>query len=386
MLARHFSPYFEILFAHADKYSEFIKKEGYKTFICESFNAEEVLEYVEKFDFSWINEKALEAVYNDQVRIIASLKPLVVLGDTSLTLKMAAETTGVTYISLMNGYMSKYYSSTRRISRTHPVYKFVNKLPGQVLDLITQKGEAIAFYKLHRPFKKIRSKYRLSKEIYYINELEGDINLICDLVELFPQKNLPENYVMMSPLYYDTNTISGIIDKMLDKRKKTIFVSMGSSGNWGKILFLNDPHFEKYNIITAGDSANVLNAAHIIKTAFINIHEIFPVTDLVVCHGGNGTVYQSLLYGIPLLCKTNNFEQEWNVEALKRLNAGISLDNLSVISDYINVVDEWIVKKESGLNDLYKARLKDEAEKLGVIIQQIATHLIGSQESYMQRV
>lgn len=378
MLARHFSLYFDILVLHSDEYADFISKEGYHTFRCKSLNSAHILDAVKKFDFSWINEKDLEAVYHDQVRIIETLRPLAVLGDTSLTLKMAAEKTNVTYISLMNGYMSKYYLYTRRISRTHPAYKLVNHLSGQILDMITQKGETLAFYKVHRPFKRIRLKNKLSKEFYYPDELEGDINLICDLVDLFPQKTLPANYVVISPLYYDTATGYAQIAKKLDNNKKTIFVSMGSTGNWSKVLFLNNPYFTKYNVIAAGNGADVLDAAHIIKTAFVNVHEIFPVTDLVICHGGNGTVYQSLLYGIPLLCKTNHFEQEWNVQALEKAHAGKSLDELSKLDEYITVINEWIVKKESGLNKRYPAKIQEEANKLGRVIRKIALNITAS--------
>lgn len=378
MLARHFSPYFEILLLHADKYADFISKEGYHTFKCKSLDSAHIMKAVKKFDFSWINEKDLETVYHDQVRTIETLRPVAVLGDTSLTLKMAAEKTGITYISLMNGYMSKYYLYTRRISRIHPAYKLVIHLSGQILDIITQKGEALAFYRVHRPFKKIRLKNKLSKEIYYLDELEGDINLICDLVELFPQKNLPANYMVISPLYYDTATGYTQILKKLDKNKKTIFVSMGSTGDWSKVLFLNNLYFSKYNVIAAGSGADVLHAFHIIRTAFIDVHEIFSVTDLVICHGGNGTIYQSLFYGIPLLCKTNHFEQEWNVQALEKLHAGKSLDDLSELDEYITVINEWIVKKESGLNKRYHAKIQEEANKLGKITRKIALSITAS--------
>ncbi len=376
MLARHFAEYFEVMFAHSDAYADFISREGYQTFNCKSLHAPLVMECVNKFDFSWINEESLESVYTDQVTTIEKLQPVAVLGDTSLTLKMAAEKTGVTFISLMNGYMSKYYSLTRKISRTHPVYKYMNLLPGPLLDLLTEKGESIAFYKLHRPFKEIRAKYHLIKKFSYLDESEGDINLITDLALLFPQNLLPGSYTMIAPLYYDTDVVFSQISQKLDKHKKTIFVTMGSTGDWHKVRFLNNPYFKKYNIVTAGDSRNVLNAGSIIKTPFINVREIFHRTDLVICQGGNGTIYQSLSYGIPLLCKTNNFEQEWNVEALERLQVGRSLDGIRNIDEYIILVDEWIERKGAASNESVKVAVRNEADKLGTIVKRIAAGVV----------
>lgn len=375
MLARHFKTYCKVLFAYDEKFAEFIAGEGFQTFICHSLDAVSVLECVKKFNFSWLNEEDLECVYNDQVRIIRELKPIAVLGDTSPTLKMAAEKAGVTYISLMNGYMSKYYSFNRKISRTHPGYKFANLFPQTIFDLITKKGEALAHYRVHKPFKRIREKHRLSKEMYYLDELEGDVNLICDLVELFPQRESPHNYKVIPPLYYESDREYNEIGNSLDKNKKTIFVSMGSSGDWKKVRFLNHPYFRKYNVITAADTENILSAVNIIKTAFANIRELLPFTDLVICHGGNGTIYQSLFYGIPVLCKTNHFEQEWNVEALERIEAGKSLDQIVSISDYISLVDEWIEKKEKGFYYIYKNKINEEQLKLKSIIQDIALNI-----------
>jgi UDP:flavonoid glycosyltransferase YjiC (YdhE family) len=237
--------------------------------------------------------------------------------------------------------------------------------------LLTQAGEYIAFYQVHKPFRNIRKKQGLLPTKNYLDELEGDINLICDLVELFPQEALPPDYALISPLYYEANTASEQLTEMLDKTKKTIFVSMGSTGDWNKVRFLNHPFFQKYNLVAAGDADNALHAAHIIKSEFVNTQELFPFTDLVICHGGNGTIYQSLAYGIPVLCKTNHFEQEWNVDALERFKLGKSLDEMMDVHEYIALVAEWIDKKAKGLGD-YPKKIQLQRERLAETINIIA--------------
>lgn len=351
MLAKHFSPYFDIYFAHDDRYAGFVEKENFSTFYCPGLDAEYVIECVKKFNFSWINEDTLEPVYHEQVNIIQRLKPVAVLGDTSPTLKMAAEKAGVLYISLMNGYMSKYLLHARKLSRTHSTYWLLKEFPGVIVDLFTHAGEQIAFYQVHRPFRQMRKRHRLSLTKNYLDELEGNINLICDLAELFPQKLLPSDYTFISPLFYESTVASTDLADKLDKSKKTIFVSMGSTGDWHKVSFLNHPAFQEYNLVAAGDVENVLHATNIIKTGFANTQELFPFTDLVICHGGNGTIYQSLVYGIPVLCKTNHFEQEWNIDAIERFKLGKSLDEITHLHDYISLVAEWIDKKQKGLGD-----------------------------------
>jgi UDP:flavonoid glycosyltransferase YjiC (YdhE family) len=376
MLAKELSHYFEILFPHSDKYADFIAQEGFQTFRCKSIDAALVMECAQRFDFSWMNENALEAVFHDQVRIIETLRPIAVLGDTAPTLKMAAEKTGVTYLSLMNGYMSKYYSYTRKLSRTHPVFRLINKLPAPVLDLLTGKGEAIAFYKIHRPFKKIRSAHHLSKINTYLDELEGDVNLVCDLKSLFPLKALPPGYLVIGPLFYNPALTYSNPREQLDNKKQTIFVTMGSSGDWRNVQFLNNEYFARYNVVTAGDSNSLINAPHIIQTTFINIHDLFNVTDLVICQGGNGTIYQAFLYGIPVLCKTNIFEQEWNVEAIERLHAGASLDSAEKIEDNISIISEWITRKGRGNLVMLKQQVQHDTAIMGTVVSRLATQLL----------
>lgn len=375
MLAKYFSPYFEILFVYSETYTHFVNKQGFESFTCQSLDAKKIMEAVKKFNFSWINEKDLHEVLTAQVKIISQLKPLVVLGDTSPSLKMAAEKTGVYFISLMNGYMSKYYAFSRNLTRTHPAYPILKWLPKSVLDALTRKAEALTMGKVHYPFKKIRNNYKLPKKKSYLDELEGDFNLICDLAELFPQNGLPLNYKLIAPLYYEQpRQMTGLKEK-LDKSKKTIFVSMGSTGDWQKVIFFNATYFSKYNLVTAGDSNNVLNASHIIKAAFINVHDFFSETDLVICHGGNGTIYQALLYGIPVLCKTCHFEQEWNVSALERLGVGKSIDDVENIDKYITVIEEWVQKKNNQ-SKYYSQRIQQENRRLHKTVAEIAIHIL----------
>src|SRR4051812_15199990 len=163
MLAGHLRDRYEIRFAHSERYTVFVVQAGYNTFPCKSFDAVQVMESANRFNFDWINEAALEAIYADQVRVLDSLQPVAVLGDTAPTLKMATEKAGVFYLSLLNGYTTKHYAYTRKLSRTHPVYKYINMLSGQLLEMLTQKGESLSLYKLHRPFKKLRALHQLSK-------------------------------------------------------------------------------------------------------------------------------------------------------------------------------------------------------------------------------
>lgn len=374
VLCRHLMNYFEIKFANHAEYSSFISGENFSLFECESIDAKFATQKMEKFDFSWINEPDLEKVFLQQVGAIEKFRPVAVLGDHSPTLKMAAEKTGVRFISLLNGYMSKHYSGKRSISRTHPAYSFVRLLPGNLADALTKKGESIQLRKIHKPFKSIRNRYDLDNKEQYQDEHEGDITLICDLPEIFPQKELPFGYQVIGPLVYGGTAPEHKISRVIDKLKKTIFITVGSTGDWRKLAFLNNPIFSKYNMVAAGDFHRILNASHIVHTDFLNVHELFPETDLVICHGGNGTMYQALLYRIPVLASTSHCEQEWNINAIEQKGMGFNLDRISR-SWYQQTIEKWIEQKgnktlatSSRMIGLFSAQLTKKIKEISEII------------------
>lgn len=370
-LASYLSYHFEIQFLFSERSASFISNDGYPTFTCASFDADKVQEAARKFDFSWLNEQDVEQVYLDQVRIINELKPAAVLADTVPTLKMAAEKTNTTYITLMNGYMTTYYACVRKMPASHPLYKYLKTLPSSITLPFIKMGEQLAFKKIHEPFKRIRERYNLSEKQTYQQETEGDVNLICDLPEMHPQKSLPSNYHLIPPLFYDPKNNSAEIVHQLDKNKKTLFVSMGSTGDWSNVSFLNDPFFNKYNIVTAGDRLNTVSAPNVIAASFVNIHHVFPYTDLVLCHGGNGTIYQALSYGLPVLCKTTHFEQEWNMEALEKLKLGKCLDDVKNIQQYTMIFDEWMQKKNNNELQFIQNRLNVVCNNFQTIINEV---------------
>jgi UDP:flavonoid glycosyltransferase YjiC (YdhE family) len=377
VLARHLSPYFKIKFAAHDKYSGFVTSEGFTTFDVEDTNEEDILDHVKDFDFSWLSEQYLELTFLSQEAAIKKHKPAAVLGDAVASLKMAAESCGVPFVSVCNAYMTKYYTGERSLPKAHYAHPYLDKLSPVFRKFALHTGEQLAFRKVHKPFLKLRKKYGLKLTKNYLDEWEGDHTIVCDLPALFPLKELPHNFTCTGPLIYTGHSGTGGAPLAgPDPGKKTIYVSMGSTGNWEQARFLNDTFYSKYNIVAAGDAGGVLNAPHIISVDFISAGTILPYTDLVICHGGNGTLYQALAYGVPLLCSAAHFEQEWNVAALKKNGLAASLDG---ITDHRPLLDEWANRKHLQLYTATKVAITNSQLLLGDRIEKIATGVLNNE-------
>jgi len=341
-LAEHLKPHYDIRFATSPNYEEFIQQAGFATFPYVDFDANEILSQSQEFRFDWLEKKTLKDHFEQQKYILQKHLPVAVIGDNSFTLKMAAESCNVKFIALMNAYMTQYYQPGRKLTRKHPKAALMERLPSKLYWYFINRIERYHFKYIHTPYKHIRQENELEQVASYADEMAGDITLLCDLPELFPQKDLPSTFHFIGPLFF-TPPSSCILPKweLPDSNKKNIVVSMGSSGDYTLVRWLNDPRFAEYNVIVTGDKNNILHGDHIYSYTFVPLREIMPHTDLLICHGGNGTVYEALKEGVPVLCLPNIFEQEWNEYAIIKNGLGDTLSDVKGVSELHAKIKLW---------------------------------------------
>ncbi len=366
---------FDVKIQYSKTYDSFVKEAGFETFSCPHFKVKEVLNCSQNFDFSWLNFSDLENIYIHQVNAILEHKPILVFGDTAQTLKMAAEKCHTPYIALINGYMTKYYAVRRSIPSSHYAKKYVNKIPPLIFNFIADIAEGFTFRKIHKPFSLIRSKNNLSAKRSYLQEMEGDFNLICDIPELFPQKNLPSNFIFIGALFYKSLKQEDELRKICKNGKKNILVSNGSSGNPYMLKLLFNQLFNNYNIIISSPNPTTSEFEFITCKEFINNYAILEYIDILICHGGNGTVYQGLSFGIPILCATSIFEHEWNVQRIVSLELGENISDINNEDELLDIIKKWDSKKNS-------QQLKD----IKISINLWQQHLYSKESSLLAKV
>lgn len=349
MLAEKIRNDYDIFFCHSDKYSGFLNKKGFPVFNCKNFNAEKTVEDIRHFSFNWLNTDDINEVLTDQTEVIKKLKPDAVIGDVMPTLKIAAEVTGCLYITLGNIYMSKYYALQRPVPTSHPSYHYSKSLPPGIFNAIAKYAEKIMFRRIHKPFQRIRKDLHLKSVRDYLSEMEGDLNLLCDSEWLFPAKTLPSHYHITGPLFYRGDDPESEIRKWLDDRNKlNVLVNMGSSGNTGFLEKINLDEFKQCSFVIAGELNQWGSKANCYYKPFINNTALLDKIDLVICHGGNGTIYQALSFGVPLLCLPSLFEQEYNTSRIQALHLGGVLHHYVCEQELLNEMKKWAAKKGEG--------------------------------------
>ena len=87
------------------------------------------------------------------------------------------------------------------------------------------------------------------------------------------------------------------------------------------ICYLTEEHLEKvkemYDMVE-----------NVFLTKFASAEDMLEVSDLVVTHGGRGTVYDSLEKGIPLIVIPHQAEQEWNADRIVKLGLGLKVSKV----------------------------------------------------------
>lgn len=365
MLANSIKDQYEVQILYSEKYKSLIDEFNIPTFNCLSLDAEMILEHTKKFSFDWIQQEYIEKIFISQVQIVKQLKADIIIGDAMWTLKMVAEHSGVFYCSVVNAYMSTHYKEKRGLPSWHHANIYLNVFPKGLSTKLVRIGEEFYFRKHHYTFKKIRNKYALKPKVKLIEELEGDITLICDHPDVFPLKKLPNDFYNIGPLYFENDKAEAI--EVNVKKGKTILVCMGSSGNFEKIEFFKDPVFNDYFFILISQNEYQEFGENFITKKFLNFNKILPFIDLMICHGGNGTLYYALKHKVPVLAFTSHFEQQWNMNQIIKFNLGAILKENDSILEIKKKIEYWVRQKGS-LNTTFKINLNATVKKFREIL------------------
>lgn len=346
-LADQLKDQYEIHFCTSLNYGNFVRRAGYAQFPCKSFDSQRVLKDARRFRFSWLNTNDVLAVVENQIQVIRALRPAAVIGDAMPGLRIAAQAEGVPYLAVLNGYMTSFYQHRRSLPPDHPLQRVVDLLPVKIGRFFSTSGEQFVFKQIQRRFNRIRNRLDLPLLNSYLEELEGDWNLVCDHPDMFPQQSLPPHFYLTGPLFHHQTGSEDALLTRLDPQKKTLLVSAGSSGDLNHFTFLNDARFRNFNIIVTGGPAGQQWSPHVFTTPFANLDVLLKRTDLALLHGGNGSIYQALAAKVPVLAAPTIFEQEWNVAGLERLGLGARLPNNAHPDSALRLVNTWLDKSSA---------------------------------------
>jgi UDP:flavonoid glycosyltransferase YjiC (YdhE family) len=359
----------KIIFACEFDKGNLIKKEGFEVIPIKEYDYEKFQkDFLPKFKIS--EEEILEMV-KSETKILKEISPDLVISDFHLSTGISTEITKIPHISILNTYSSKAYTTFLSFPPIFPPRKYLGKKIDFFSFLIPLTRKVILKI-LNEPFNRIRKKYKLTLKKNYLEQLEGNYTFLCDIPSLFKIKKIPKNYFIIGPLYYLKKKKFPKSIK-LDKNKKTIYLSIGSEKN-SKLLkqIISNINPKKYQIITSSPVPKK-EGTKIHPLNFFPGISLIEKADIVICHGGNGTLYQALSLKKPVIAIPSNIDHNFNADAIEKNKIGrkVSPEEINKIDKIIEELlnfKEYRENLEKVSNEMKEYKLK----KLVFLIEKLA--------------
>jgi len=357
-IAKSLKEQFQVTFLISKEYISFVAEHGFYYRIIHNQD-NDILNKVKLSDFSWINKQNILSNFKYLTSAIKEINPDLVISDSNIFTSISCEYLGVPHISLVNTYMTRYFAER------HTDISYLNIKPKLFISLlyklipepkrseIFKRGEDIYLRNFHAPFRFIRNQYTLSEKHHLFDEFEGDEVFLLDPEEIFPIVKNKKTKVI-GPIYYNLNDVKTEKVKFY-KNKPNILITLGSSGDIKNFLFLEKINLTKtYNVILLGESSFSLRIDGAQRIKFANIRQIADYIDVVICHGGNGTVYSFLSKGVASITIPSHIEQYWFSYQIHKKGLGVLYNpqNKTRINEIIeNLID---IRRKGLLNDISK--------------------------------
>ncbi len=236
----------------------------------------------------------------------------------------SARVAGVPYLAIANAYWSPY-SHSRFPMPELPVSR---RLGVPLARAVFPIARPLAFACHSLPLNRVRREYGQKplgldlRRIY----TEADRTLYADVPDLVPTANLPPHHHYLGPVRWSPAVALPAWWSDLPEDRPIVYVTMGSSGRAGLLPAILEA--------LAGLPVSVIASTvqpepagrfprNVWHAPFLPGREAAARSRLVICNGGSPTAHQALDVGVPVLGIAGNMDQHLNMEAIRRLGAGV---------------------------------------------------------------
>jgi len=352
---------YEIIFAGDGNYMNLPREAGFQVINIKTINPEKVMECARKTRCNFYDYDLIKELVNLELRLFEQVKPDLVLADFRVTLSTSCELAGISLAIILNAIWTNYYSANVRA----PEHLTATKIFGERLTtLVMPKIEKIILITDSRPFKRYRKEIGLTQRKYFWDYCMGDLNFIADIPEYGPTKYLPDSFHYIGPIIWEPDIVSPKWLINLDNTKPTIYITMGSTGyprffEQAVEIFGNS---EYQCIMTTG---GLIDLSDIPDNFFVADYlpgsEVMKKSDVVISHGGNGTIYQAMSHGVPIIGIPTWGDQEWNLQMVESMGIGIQLSELKFIpTDLSEAVEKIFSNEYYKTNALHYKKVLDD--------------------------
>lgn len=335
---------YEVLFAGEGPFLDLVVEAGFPVEPLPNLRAERLLKHLRLLRESlsgfgrvaagiW-RELDLAQYLDRELELVRRFRPHVVLSEERPTAQISAHIEGIAHVSLRNAYRTAY-SSLPMLDLSGSFLRRLHPDPVVVQNEIIRWLGAPFFWRL----RSIARSRGLPQPLRYADYVEGDdLSLLCDVPEFSPTRVLPERYAVIGPLFWDPLWPDPPWLDDLPPDRSTVYVSLGSSGTPALFRALADALRAEGATLAIATGRQIASdelprGAGVWTAELVRATRVLERVGLCVCHGGNGTVYQALSRGVPLICVPTHLEQRFNARRVTELGLGLDLGLDQLLAD-----------------------------------------------------
>lgn len=322
----------DILFAGDSPKKAFIEKQGFQVVPLYEISPDILYGNIRAGKLQFVNNSDIDRMIEADLSLFEQIKPDIVLSDGRFTAPISCHIAGIRHAAIVNVSSTEY--------RALPYVPFFDWIPEallsrekngwKMLDRLNLSLEMFVFDQATAYFTRLSRKYGLNKMITATNCLVGkDLTLLPDIPEYFPTRNLPPDYHYIGPITLRHELPPPAWWPPETGGNPLVYITMGTTGisDFFEIVCNLFSSSKLTAIITTAGQGKQLTSVEgsVYIEEMMDGDMVMEACDLVVCHGGNGTIYQALRHGRPIIGIPTIPDQAFNMRRVEALGVGCTL-------------------------------------------------------------
>lgn len=340
----------EVIFCCSGPYAHLMSDAGFPVHPVFTVDREITLQLAQRaglVSLRWWRQIAEDSVASD-LQALEALKPDIVVGDLRMSLSTSARRLQIPYVAITNAAWTSRYSERIHVPEGH----LSTRLLGYKLsDAMFPTVKRMLTWYWARGYDRVRKRFGLPQLDSLHDLVEGDVTLLADVPEYFPITVSPLRYRYIGPIMWRASLPRPAWLNRLRRDRPTLYFTMGSTGDtrfFSEAVRVFGRSAYQVLITTGGLKVELDDIPdNIFVEEFADGDALMSASSLVVSHGGNGTIYQALSHGVPILGFPTMFDQEINLQRVEALGCGLRMERRHYNADNLREVVERVLSDES---------------------------------------
>ncbi|GAB4238121.1 MAG: glycosyltransferase [Elainellaceae cyanobacterium] len=334
----------ELIFASEGKCLDVVKQENFTVLPLSDVSLEQTVTAFRTQNFSLLygNAAEIETYVQAELNLYQKVKPDLVLTDARRTALVSTTLANLPHVAVVNAHITNYSQLPLLLPLwgTRVGYPLPKSLSTLLYNL-QLKIERQVYNTALKGLQSVQRKHGLEPSFAYQAEYAKNLTLVADTPLFTPLSDPPQNFHYVGPITWQSNLPEPKFLEQFKSYKKRAYLVLGSGGFKEFFKYLSD--FEHSGFAIAIAAGELIHKApcnlpeNVFLEKYINADALLPYCDVIVCHGGNGTIYQALKHSVPIVTIPFHNEQDYNARRVQQLGLGKRLSHKQVWQNFTSV-------------------------------------------------